>query len=656
MEQKSLSKKIEQAFNKTITRVLLIVAIASLLLALVLMMLNVTNNVKSDARQFRTQVDATMNEKITMINTIAGTIDSGTLVDTDDILDYVDSMVAIDDQVSAVYSCYNENITIMSGGWQPPDDFVVTERDWYKGAQANPDKVFISEPYVDMQTGGICITLAKATFRDGEMIGCVGMDMYIDDLVSLIEDSYNGNSYVFLTTEDGKILVHPNEEYNLTGEDCVTVDEANHGRYKRLLKEDKAIKVLLDYKGGIKYTTTYTSEVTGWKVISVQSIATAVLLMVIMIAVIVVLFFVMRTIANKKVEKHINPLFYPLESISGKMTRIADGDLDVVFDEDRNSSEIENLTESLSETIESLGNFIEQITNMVTAISNKDLTVTIDTSFKGSYIRIKDSLEEIIGNLNEVFSQIREESQRVYEYSKQLEKTSECVAESTTTQNFAVTSVATDMDSLTKQTQQITESAMGVRESAELTNTYLRQSEQEMYELVEAMDLIEQSSNQIVAFAAEIANISEQTNLLALNASIEAARAGEAGKGFAVVASEIGGLAASSADASENISRLISESKNAVEKGKHMVDVTSNTMKKGVKDSLDSENKIDEIVEYVKKQQISIEKMDASIREIAKVVETNAASAEENTAISQELSECSQTLYDMATAFNLREE
>ena len=277
MEQKSLSKKIEQAFNKTITRVLLIVGIASLLLALVLMMLNVTNNVKSDARQFRTQVDAAMNEKITMINTIAGTIDSGTLADTDEILDYVDSMVAIDDQVSAVYSCYNENVTVMSGGWQPPDDFVVTERDWYKGAQANPDKVFISEPYVDMQTGGICITLAKATFRDGEMIGCVGMDMYMDDLVSLIEDSYSGNSYVFLTTEDGKILVHPNEEYNLTGEDCVTVDEANHGRYKRLLKEDKAIKVLLDYKGGIKYTTTYTSEVTGWKVISVQSIATAVL-------------------------------------------------------------------------------------------------------------------------------------------------------------------------------------------------------------------------------------------------------------------------------------------------------------------------------------------------------------------------------------------
>ena len=656
MEQKSLSKKIEQAFNKTITRVLLIVGIASLLLALVLMMLNVTNNVKSDARQFRTQVDAAMNEKITMINTIAGTIDSGTLADTDEILDYVDSMVAIDDQVSAVYSCYNENVTVMSGGWQPPDDFVVTERDWYKGAQANPDKVFISEPYVDMQTGGICITLAKATFRDGEMIGCVGMDMYMDDLVSLIEDSYSGNSYVFLTTEDGKILVHPNEEYNLTGEDCVTVDETNHGRYKRLLKEDKAIKVLLDYKGGIKYTTTYTSEVTGWKVISVQSIATAVLLMVIMIAVFVVLFFVMRMIANKKVEKHINPLFYPLESISGKMTRIADGDLDVVFDEDRNSSEIENLTDSLSETIESLGNYIEQITNTVKAISNKDLTVTIDTSFKGSYIQIKDSLEEIIGNLNEAFSQIREESQRVYEYSKQLEKTSECVAESTTTQNFAVTSVATDMDSLTKQTQQITERAMGVRESAELTNAYLRQSEQEMYELVEAMDLIEQSSNQIVAFAAEIANISEQTNLLALNASIEAARAGEAGKGFAVVASEIGGLAASSAEASENISRLISESKNAVEKGKHMVDVTSNTMKKGVKDSLDSENKIDEIVEYVKKQQISIEKMDASIREIAKVVETNAASAEENTAISQELSECSQTLYDMATAFNLREE
>lgn len=660
MELKKLSHKVNEKVNKSVRRVILLLC---LLAGIVIIGINIsfkTKETKKQAQLYTEQIETSMREKIAFIETIASGVTSGVI--TEGYGQYVDAMVGLHEDVSAVYVCIKESGSIypdgvntyMSGGWVPDADFVVSDRGWYQSALES-DGVSISEPYVDEQSGNICITLSKKIYKDGEIIGVAGLDMYMDDLVALIEESYDGGDYVFLAASSKTILTHPDEDVALSVGSSSTTDDAFEGKYKKVCEKNNKNRLIWDYKGGFKLAVSYLSESTGWTVVAVVSVNDVIIMALVLILITLIAGYLIGLWIKIHITKTVNPMFEPLEKLTANVSKISDGELKYNFDVDVQSEEVYALSNALNDTMRSLQVYIEEITNTVTAISEKNLVFSVDGQFNGDYQKIKNALVNIIQVLNGCFNDMYLQASTVLEYSENLTATSEAVAETATSQSSSVSKAFEEMKSLIDQMEQVTRYANIIKDNTDIANEGLSTGSREMKELVEAMDEISGCYNEIADFVSEINAIASQTNLLALNASIEAARAGEAGRGFAVVADEIGSLSDSSSKSSSKIGSVISRSLASVERGKELVLKTQTTIEDSVQCSLQNAKMVDQIVSYVNTQKETADDISSDLENISEMVENNAASAEENSAIATNLGDCANVLMNNISQFKLSE-
>ena len=219
-------------------------------------------------------------------------------------------------------------------------------------------------------------------------------------------------------------------------------------------------------------------------------------------------------------------------------------------------------------------------------------------------------LRELIGSVKSEAEHVSESSRNLLQNSDTLSKDSQAAADKARNAAQVSEEASNNINSIAYAVEQFSiasqEIASNVSKAAGISDT----AKHKMEESSDSVMQLGEHSQKIGMAIRLIGDIAGQTNLLALNATIEAARAGEAGKGFAVVANEVKELAKQTAQAAEEITRMVQTIQNGSEQAINAI--------KEVREIIDQLNDIDNtIASAVEEQTATVSEITSNISNAA---------------------------------------